>query len=174
MKPAISIVAAALFMASPAFPADDIKDMPDHGMQDGMKSDMMTPMMSNPHHKLGMAYMKNLQNFAEALKSDIATTGKVDKDLAATAVKEMKKSLDQMQKHHREMQKSMTAEMKSRMADMVKMMDNRFDATRQHLSSLEKEVKAKMPDPKKVTQELEQIGKQCEMMKKMHKGEMEK
>ena len=122
----------------------------DEGMQGDMKSPMMRQMMSNPHHKLGMTYMKNVRNFAEALKSEVTSTGKVDKDFATTAVTEMKQSLQQMQKHHEEMQKSVSEEMKGKMGEMVKMMDNRLSMTQQHLNSLEKEVKADMPDPKKV------------------------
>ncbi|GAB7024804.1 hypothetical protein [Geotalea toluenoxydans] len=48
---------------------------------------------------------------------------------------------------------------------MVKMMDNRFSTSRQHLDLLEKEVNGKNPDPNKVVTEVEQIIKQCEVMK---------
>lgn len=134
-------------------------------MKGEMKGGMMQDMMQNPHHKLAMVYKKNLLNFANTLKSEISRTGKVDKDFAESAVKGMRDSLNQMQKHHNEAKGSMAEGMRTQKAEMIKMMEDRFDVVDGHLNNLEKEVKADVPDPSKVKLELDQIVKQCNMMK---------
>ncbi|MBT1070323.1 hypothetical protein [Pelotalea chapellei] len=158
-------VAITMMMACSVFAADKMKGMQGHGMQGDKKDGAMQAMMSNPHHKLGMAYKKNLQNFAKALKSEVTATGKVDKDFAIIAVNEMRQSLKQMENHHKEMQDSMSPEMQERMTDLATMMDSRLNTTNQHLDLLEKEVKADNPDSEKIVAEVDQIMKQCEMMK---------
>ena len=161
----LSVVCLALvFSAGAVFAADTRKP----GMKGGA---MMQEMMKNPHHKLAMAYKKNLLNFANTLKADISSTGKFDKNLAETAVKEMRESLDQVKKHHDEAKGTMSEDMRARRAEMIKMMEDRMTAVRGHLDNLEKEVKADTPDVTKVRMELDQIVKQCEMMKmkEMHK-----
>lgn len=166
MRKIILIVAACLIATFPAFAQDMKMDkMRGQGMQDGM----MRGMMADPHHKLGMAYMQNLRNFARTLKTDITATGKVDKDFAVTAVNEMKQSYKQMMKHHDEMMQSMPEEKKNMMKDMMEMKNNRMKTTEQHLDALEKEVKMENPDPKKVIAEIDQVLKQCEMMRTMHR-----
>ena len=134
-------------------------------MKGEMNGGMMQDMMQNPHHKLAMVHKKNLLNFAKTFKSEVSRTGKVDKDFAESAVKGMGDNLTQMQKHHNEAKSSMTEGMKTQKAEMIKMMEDRFDVVDGHLNNLEKEVKADVPDPSKVKLELDQIVKQCNMMK---------
>ena len=177
MKKLCMMVLGVVFAAGAAFAADADNQMP--RMKSGEKSrekkqEMMKDMMQNPHHKLAMAYKKNLMNFAVALKSDIRATGKVDKDLAETAVKEMRNSLDQVKKHHDEAKGTMSEDMKTRQAEMIKMMESRLATVGTHLDNLEKEVKADNPDPNKVRMELDQIVQQCEMMKMKHKQKKQK
>ena len=135
------------------------------GMQGGMKSEMKQQMMESPHVQLAMAHKKNLQNFARTLKSQVTETGKVDKQFAEQAVEEMRHSLDRMKKHHDEQMKTMSEDMRQQMGEKMKMMEDRFATVQQHLEMLEKEVKAEMPDPKKVVSEANQILNQCDMMK---------
>ncbi|SNB46904.1 hypothetical protein [Geobacter sp. DSM 9736] len=135
------------------------------GRQGGMKDGMMQQMLNEPHPKLAMAYKRNLVNFAGTLKAHIAKTGKVDRQFAESAVEEMKRSLGQMKTHHDEHMKTMSDQMKQQMGEKMKMMDDRIATLQQHLDTLEKEVKAEAPDPKKVTAEVDQILKQCDMMK---------
>ena len=131
----------------------------------GMKSEMKQQMMESPHMKLAMAHKKNLQNFARALKTEVTNSGKVDKQFAEQAVEEMRHSLDRMKKHHDEQMKTMSEDMRQQMGEKMKMMEDRFATVQQHLEMLEKEVKAEMPDPKKVVSEANQILNQCDMMK---------
>lgn len=74
-----------------------------------------------------------------------------------------------MMKHHDEMMQSMPEEKKNMMKDMMEMKNNRMKTTEQHLDALEKEVKMENPDPKKVIAEIDQVLKQCEMMRTMHR-----
>lgn len=162
MKKQMAIAAAVLMIsAGTAYSADTAgQEMQGRGMQKGMQKEMQKGMTA-PHHRLGMGYRKNLVNFAEALRSEVATTGKVDKQFAGTAVKEMRDSYEKMRTHHEQMPE----DMKARMGEKMKMMENRLSMIGQHLDLLEKEVKADVPDPNKVTMEVRQILKQCEMMK---------
>ena len=134
-------------------------------MKGETKGEMMQGMIQNPHHKLAMVHKKNLLNFANTLKSEISRTGKVDKDFAGSAVKGMRDSLTQMQKHHNDAKSSMAEGMRTQKAEMIKTMEDRFDVIDGHLNNLEKEVKVDVPDPSKVKLELDQIVKQCNMMK---------
>lgn len=121
--------------------------------------------MQNPHHKLAMVYKKNLLNFATTLQSEVNRTGMVDKNFADITVKGMRDSLTQLQKHHDEAKGGMTEEMRAQKAEMIKKMEERLTVVRGHLDNLEKEVKTDVPDPSKVKMELDQIVKQCKMMK---------
>ena len=151
---------------------------PDHkmealGQSPGGTKGMMQQMMKEPHHKLLMAHKKHLMNLAKTLKTEVAKTGTVEKQFAEGAVEEMKRSLGQMKKHHDEHKSMMSKDMLMQMDDHIKMMENRLSVVQQHVDQLDQLVKAESPDPKKVTTELDQILKQCDMME-MHMKKQKK
>lgn len=156
----IATGAAVVMLAGQGMAAGQAGGMGAGGMQ-GMKQQMM----QSPHVKLAMAYKKNLQNFARALKAEVTATGKVDKQFAEQAVGEMRRSFEQMKKQHDEQMGMMSDEMRQQMGDKMKMMQDRLAMAQQHLDQLEGEVKADAPDPKKVVSEVNQILNQCDMMK---------
>lgn len=132
----------------------------------------MSAMRQEPHHVLAMAYKDNLVNFARALHHQAKQTGPIDPGFARAAVAEMRRSYDQMLEHHRDHMKAMDEQMKSRMADMMKQMDAHHAAVGEHLTALEKVVRAAAPDAKGVSEHVAEILKQCDGMAKMHGGAM--
>lgn len=132
----------------------------------------MSAMMREPHHVLAMAYKDNLVNFAKALHHEANQTKPINPEFARAAVAEMRRSFDQMLEHHRDHVKAMDAQMKSRMANMMKQMDAHHTAVGEHLAALEKVVQAAAPDSKGVSEHVAEIHKQCDGMAKMHGGAM--
>lgn len=145
--------------------------MPQH--QPGTMGMDMSAMMREPHHVLAMAYKDNLENFARALHHEANQTKPINPEFARAAVAEMRRSFDLMLEHHRDHMKAMDEQMKSRMADMMKQMDAHHAAVGEHLTALEKEVRAAAPDAKGVSEHVAEILKQCDGMAKMHGGAME-
>jgi len=134
----------------------------------------MSAMMQEPHHVLAMAYKHNLVNFAKALHHEANQTKPINREFARAAVAEMRRSFDQMLKHHQDHMKAMDEQMKSRMADMMKQMDAHHAAVGEHLTALEKEVQAAAPDAKGVSAHVAEILiRQCDGMSKRHGGTME-
>ena len=85
-----------------------------HGAQKPMQHDMskmdMSSMMNEPHHALAMAYMQNIGTFAKTLQNHAEGSSPLDAKFARAAVAEIKRSLDQMEEHHGEHMKTMSAE----------------------------------------------------------------
>jgi len=70
-------------------------------------------MRQEPHHVLAMAYQENMMNFARALQQHAAEAKPIHSEFARAAVEEMKRSFDQMQRHHRDHMKTMDQAMKA-------------------------------------------------------------
>ena len=133
----------------------------------------MSAMMQEPHHVLAMAYKENLVNFARALRHHAAEAKAVDPDFARAAVKEMKRSFDQMQQHHQDHMKTMDEQMKAHMADKMKQMNAHELAIEEHLTALDQAVHTSAPDSKSISEHVTAILKQCDGMSRMHSGTME-
>ena len=143
--------------------------MPQH--QDGMKDmkDMkgMQGMMGGPHHVLAMAYRDNLATFARALRGQVTQTKSVNLDLARPAVFEMRRSFDQMREHHQAQMKMMGDHAERPMPPGMQHMDTHLAALGEHLTALESEVNASMPDHRQVSEHATAILKQCAEMSAM-------
>ena len=144
--------------------------MPQH--QDGMKGmkDMqgMHGMMGGPHQVLAMAYRDNLVTFARALRGQVNETKSVRLDFARPAVSEMRRSFDQMKEHHQAQMKVMADRSDPPKPQMMQQMDAHFAALGEHLTALESEIGASMPEYKKVSEHTTVILKQCAEMSEMH------
>jgi len=131
--------------------------------QERMKG--MQGMMEGPHHVLAMAYRDNLATFARALRAQVTQSKTVNPDLARPAVAEMRRSFDQIKQHHQAQMSMMGNQPKpAAMAGMMQQMDTHLAALNDHLTALESEVNASTPDPKKVSEHLTEILKQCSEM----------
>ena len=128
------------------------KDM--KGMQ-GMHG--MHGMMGGPHHVLAMAYRDNLATFAKALQGQVTRTKSVNLDMARPAVSEMRRSYDQIREHHQAQMKMMGDHTESPMPGNMKHMETHLTSLDEHLSALESEIGASMPDYRKVMEHTTEI-----------------
>jgi hypothetical protein len=146
----------------------------------GMKSEM-SKMMQSPHHKLMMAYMKSMSEFATVLRDQAIKPQALDVEVARTTVAELRHSLDAMealkQKHMQSMgaemkskMQMMSAEMKSKMQTMMEKMDKDRSTLKDQVSALETDVQADKPDSAQVTAHANALLKQFGMMSKKGGG----
>ena len=166
------ILIAIAFLAVTVLPsyADDTKaqDMKEAKMQ-MMKHhpEMMKEMMRNPHHLLMMAYHNNVMTFGHKLKMVAKQGETVPRDFARTAVAEMKRSVEEMERHRAEAMRNMPADVKGH-ADMKKMMDQHLVTVKTHLRELETLAGKDRVPSAEVIKHLEFMqqceGMECEMM----------
>ena len=163
----LAVIAVMLF-SSVGVPA---QTEPQHGAQKPMQQDMskmdMSSMMNEPHHALAMAHMENIGTFAKTLNTQAEGSSPLDAKFARAAVAEIKRSLDQMEEHHGAHMKTMSAEMRSHMATMMKDMDMHRTMLKDAVSALEKDVRADHPDSKQIAADSDKILKHLDEMSKM-------
>jgi hypothetical protein len=124
--------------------------------------------MNEPHHALAMAYMQNIGTFAKTLHDQAAGNSPLNAQFARDAVAEIRRSFDEMEKHHGEHMKMMSNEMRTRMAPMMKDMEMHHSMLKDAVSALEKDVAADQPDSKQVATDSASILKHLDEMSKMH------
>ncbi len=131
---------------------------------------MMMEMAKDPHHILAMAYHQNLAAFARALHQQTVKVGSVNVEFARAATTEMRRSFDQMNRHHQDHMRAMSAEMHTKMADMMKQMETHHSELSAQLTALEQAVEATTPDAQKVTALAASVNSHLDAMSKMHQG----
>ena len=131
------------------------KDM--KGMQGMQGMHGMHGMMGGPHHVLAMAYRDNLATFAKALQGQVTRTKSVNLEMARPAVAEMRRSYDQIREHHQAQMKMMGDHTESPMPGNMKHMETHLTSLDEHLSALESEIGASMPDYRKVMEHTTEI-----------------
>ena len=139
---------------------------PQGANQDMSKMDM-SMMMNEPHHVLAMAYKETVATFAKALRGQ-AEAGSLSSDFARAASSEISRGIDQVDDHYREHLKTLSAEMRSKMAAMVKEMDLRISKLKDASRVLEKDVREYTLNSKKIATDSDEILKQLDDMPKMH------
>lgn len=139
------------------------------GGMSGMKMDM-AKMMQSPHHKLMMAYMKSMSEFARTLRDQAVKPKPLDVEFARAAVAELRHNLDAMEVLHQKHMQSMSAEMQSKMQMMMEKMDNNRAKLKDQVSALETDVQADKPDSAQVTAHANAMLKHLGMMSMMHSG----
>src|SRR5581483_391172 len=166
---ALSLIAIVIVLfTSPATPAQH-----KHGQSGqkqasmmGMKSEM-AKMMQSPHHKLMMAYMKSMADFATTLRDQAVKPGSLDAEFARGTVSELRHNLDAMDALHQKHMQSMSAEMQSKMQMMMEKMDKNRSMLKDQVSALEADVQPDKPDAKQVVTHANALLKHLGMMKKM-------
>ena len=143
-------------------------------VQERMRHDMakmdMSDMMNEPHHVLAMAYRQNVETFAMALRDQAQGSGSVSADFARAAVAEINRNFDKAEDHHQEHIKTMSADMRSRMAAMIKEMDMRHSKLKVAIDALEKDVRGYTLNSKKIATDSADIIRYLDEMSKMHNG----
>lgn len=145
----------------------------EHGKQGAAKMDM-SEMMAEPHHVLTMAYVHNIATFAKALRDHATANSTLNAEFSRAAASEIKRSFDQMEKHHKEHIQMMSEDMRSKMSAMMTEVDKHRAALRDAVTALEKDVKADSLDAKRVAADSSDILKHIDEMSKMHEGKSHK
>lgn len=138
------------------------------GMPPNHMDHMMMEMANEPHHLLAMAYHQNLAAFAKALHEQTAKAGSVNVEFARTAATEMRRSFDQMNRHHQDHMRTMSAEMHTKMSAMMQQMETHHTELNTQLTALEQAVEATTPDAQKVAALTASVNSHLDAMAKMH------
>ncbi|HWI41197.1 MAG TPA: hypothetical protein VNX25_06870 [Verrucomicrobiae bacterium] len=131
-------------------------------------------LMGNPHHTLAMFYVHSLKSFAQGLKMAAKQQETVAPEVLKTAVEEMKRDLDQAEKHHKEMLASLPEETRNKVSEMAKMMEEHAANARTHLGHLEQLAGKEKIESKEVLKHLDLMMAGCDKMDMMHGHGMSK
>ncbi|HKZ77484.1 MAG TPA: hypothetical protein VJ124_04110 [Pyrinomonadaceae bacterium] len=127
----------------------------------------MSEMMQSPHHKLMMAYMRSMSEFATALRDEALKATPLDVEFARAAVAELRHNFDAAESLHQKHMGMMTADMQSKMKTMMEKMDKDRAMVKDHVAALETAVNAEKPDSKQVAAHANALLKQLGMMTSM-------
>lgn len=137
-------------------------------MQGGMMMDMAA-MKNDPDHKLMMAYMKTMSDFAGMLRDQALTPKGPDVEFARAAVGELRHDLDAMETIKQKHMDAMSPEMKAKMKMMMDKMDKGQAVVKEHVAGLETAVQADVPDAKQLAMHANDLVKHFAMMSNMGK-----
>jgi cytochrome c556 len=170
----LAVIALMLFPAVGAMAQEEHRQDTQKPMQQDMSKMDMPAMMNEPHHALAMAYMQNIGTFAKTLHTQAEGSSPLDAEFARAAVAEIRRSLDSIEEHHGEHMKTMSAEMRSHMATMMKDMEMHRTMLKDAVSALEKDVTADHLDSKQIAADSDDILKHLDEMSKMQNDKQEK
>ena len=147
-------------------------ESPGMGQMAHKNPEMMKQMTSNPHHMLAMAYHDNLMNFSHQLMKMAKQGETVPREFARTAVAEMRRSVDAIEKHHAEAMHSMHG-MKEPPGDMHKKMEQHMASVKGHIRDLEELTKKDRIASQDVLKHLNAMIEECEGMECGAMGDMD-
>jgi hypothetical protein len=122
---------------------------------------LMKEMMSDPNHALAMAYRHNLISFARALKMTAEEGETVPPEIARTAVEEMKRSVDGLERQHSKTLASMPEEKRKRLGDLPVLMERHVADIKAGIEQLDKLVKKDTIPSDAVLTDLRQLVQAC-------------
>lgn len=165
MKRVMLALAIVALSALPALAADGAPTgmAPGGGFAGPRASGMMgmkRQMMRNPQHLLMMAYHKNVITFGKVLEKAAQQGDTVPPDLARTAIAEMRRSTEEIEKHRAGALAGMPPEMKS--PEMQKMMDEHLVNVKTHLRELENLAKSDRIPSQEVLKHVQAIFHGCQ------------
>jgi hypothetical protein len=146
-------------------------ETPGMGQMAHKNPEMMKQMSGNPHHMLAMAYHDNLMTFSHQLMKMAKQGETVPREFARTAVAEMRRSVDEIEKHHAEAMRSMQG-MKEQPGDMRKKMEQHMASVKGHLRDLEELTKKDRIASQDVLKHLNAMMEECEGMECGTMGDM--
>jgi alpha-L-fucosidase len=164
----LAVIALMLFGSVVGAAQMEHQDSAQKPMQHDMSKMDMSAMMNEPHHALAMAYMQNIGTFAKTLHDQAEGSSPLNAQFARSAVAEIRRSFDEMEKHHGEHMKMMSDEMRTKMAEMMKTMEMHHAMLKDAVIALEKDVAADQPDSKQVAADSASILEHLDKMSKMH------
>jgi cytochrome c556 len=124
----------------------------DKKMDGGKMKDnpMMAEMEKSPHHKMMMAYRRNIANFADALSEMTKDEKTFDAESARAALAEIKRGMKMTGEIHRKHSAMMSAEMKDKMKPMMEKMDKEKAESNAHIAALDALLQADKPNLQEV------------------------
>jgi hypothetical protein len=125
----------------------------------------MAGMKNDPHHKLMMAYMMTMSEFAKALRAQAIGPKAMDVESARAAVSELRHNLDAMEAARQKHMDAMSADMKANMKTMMDKMETGQTMVKEQIIALETAVQADQPDAKQVAMHANALLKHFRMMK---------
>jgi hypothetical protein len=163
MKEMITVFLALIAAAAIVVASSETFAQHKHGEKTGTQSEM-SEMMQSPHHKLMMAYMRSMSEFATALRDEAVKASPLDVEFARATVAELRHNLDAAESLHQKHLGMMSAEMQSKMKTMMEKMDKDRTMVKEHVAALETAVSADKPDAKQVAAHADTLLKQLQMM----------
>ena len=154
----IGFLALMLISAAPAFPQPQTV-IPIPGQQDQAK---IEPSTREPHVAMSTAYLRNIGVFARLLQEQARVGSLMDAKSARAAVAEIKRSLDQMEEHHREHLKLLSGAQTT--ATTTREMDMNRSAIKNAVGALENDVLADPLDSKLIAADCARLLMQLEKM----------
>lgn len=165
MKSVVIAMAVAIITAMPCFAAD----MPPTGNAGTMKQlmqqhpEMKKEMMHSPQHLLMMAYHNNVVTFGNIL-NEMAEQGQmVPPDFARTAIAEMRRGTEEIEKYRAQTMRNLPADTKSG-PGLHKVMDQHLVNVKNRLRQLEDLAKNDRIPSQEVRKHLQFIFEGCEGM----------
>jgi hypothetical protein len=128
------------------------------------KETMEGQMMQSPDHILAVGYRQNMLNFAMNLRQRLEQSGNLDRSLAKSAVKEIKRNFQEMEKRHKNQKKEMGAEMRERMAYMIQEREEHQARIRNTIRALENDADAASPDARQMLMHVRTLEEQIRQM----------
>jgi hypothetical protein len=125
--------------------------------------EMKKEMMANPQHMLMMAYHRNMMTFSHQLMKVARQGETVPREFARTAIAEMRRSTEEMERYRAEAMRNVPADVKEH-GDMQKMMDQHLVDVKTHLRELENLARADRIPSQDVIKQLDAMIEGCEGM----------
>ncbi|MCO6511463.1 MAG: hypothetical protein J5I65_11790 [Aridibacter famidurans] len=110
----------------------------------------MSMMMEGPHHKMGMAYRKNMNTLASALADVAAGDDQLNGELIRSMVSDLKGAFEMLTNIHRDHMTNMKPEMMAEMAPMMEKMKSKMKELSDHIAALEASVSNDRIDKKQL------------------------
>ena len=127
----------------------------------------MPDVMQSPHHKLMMAYLRSMREFATALRDEALKAAPLDVEFARATVAELRHNLDAAESLHQKHMGMMSGDMQSKMKPMMEKMDKDRTMVKDHVAALETAVSGEKPDSKQVAAHANALLKKLGMMSSM-------
>jgi hypothetical protein len=144
---------------------------PDKKGQKFLDQEMLKREMSGrnnePHHVMAMAYLQSIGAFAKALSEQAAGDNQLSADFARAAVNEMDRSLDKAEEHHEENLKTMSADKRSKLAVIMKVVEAQHTNLRNAVNALRKDVQNYTLDAQQIAADSAVILKHLDELSKM-------
>jgi hypothetical protein len=125
---------------------------------------------NEPHYVMAMAHLQNIGTFAKALSNQAQESNQLSADFARAVVAEINRNLDKVVEHHQEHLKTISADMRSKLAAKMKEMDTHRSKLNDAVNALGKDVQNYTLDAKQIAADSAAILEHLDELSKIHNG----